>query len=390
MDMKTRTPTPTATATAPLTAAAKAIAPATALAGAGLDLAALGRWLAPHLGTAVQGLRAERMNGGQSNPSWRLRATAPGGEAHSWVLRAKPGPAASLLPSAHAIEREFRVLSALQGSAVPVPAVLALCEDESVLGAAFYVMDWVDGRVLREAHLPTLDNAARTACHADALQVLAALHRLDWRAAGLQGFGREGAFFSRLVSRWTKQYRGSVTEPVPAMERLVDWLLAHIPAGADDAGRTCLTHGDFRLENLMFHPTQPRVVAVLDWELATLGHPLSDLAYHCMAWHLPSGVLRGMADQPLAALGIPGERETIARYCDITGWPLDAVLADWAFYMACNLFRLAAILLGIEARVRQGTAAHPDALAITRMARPVAELGWTIASGAVPALTEPR
>ncbi len=377
MDMKTRTQDPMAATMAPP-------------ADTGLDLAALGRWLAPHLGTAVQGLRAERMNGGQSNPSWCLRATAPGGEERSWVLRAKPGPVASLLPSAHAIEREFRVLQALQGSAVPVPAVVALCEDESVLGAAFYVMDWVDGRVLREAHLPTLDNAARTACHADALRVLAALHRLDWRVAGLQGFGREGAFFSRLVSRWTKQYRGSVTEPVPAIERLADWLLAHIPPGADDAGSTCLTHGDFRLENLMFHPTQPKVAAVLDWELATLGHPLSDLAYHCMAWHLPSGVLRGMADQPLAALGIPGERETIARYCDITGWPLDAVLADWAFYMACNLFRLAAILLGIEARVRQGTAAHPDAPAIARMARPVAELGWAIASGAAPALTEPR
>ena len=372
MDMKTRTPTPTPPA------------------DAGLDLPALGRWLAPHLGADLQGLHAERVNGGQSNPSWRLWATAPGGEERSWVLRAKPGPAASLLPSAHAIEREFRVLQALRGSAVPVPKVAALCEDESVIGVAFYVMDWVEGRVLREAHLPQFDAAARTACHADALRVLAALHRLDWRAAGLQGFGREGAYFSRLVNRWSSQYRGSVTEPVPAMERLAQWLGDHIPNGAEDASTTCLTHGDFRLENLMFHPTQPRVAAVLDWELATLGHPLSDLAYHCMAWHLPSGVLRGMADQPLATLGIPGERETIARYCDMTGWPLDAVLADWPFYMACNLFRLAAILLGIEARVRQGTAAHPDAAAITRMARPVADLGWAIASGAAPALTDPH
>ena len=377
MDMKTRPQDPTAAPTVPPT-------------DAGLDLVALGRWLAPHLGTDVHGLHAERMNGGQSNPSWRLRATTPGGQERSWVLRAKPGPAASLLPSAHAIDREFRVLQALCGSAVPVPPVIALCEDESVVGAAFYVMGWVEGRVLREAHLPQLDANSRAACHADALHVLAALHRVDWQAAGLQGFGREGAFFSRLISRWTRQYQASVSEPVPAMERLAAWLPRQIPTGADDAGTTRLTHGDFRLENLMFHPAQPSVVSVLDWELATLGHPLSDLAYHCMAWHLPSGVLRGMADQPLAAQGIPGERETIARYCDMTGWPLDAVLADWPFYMACNLFRLAAILLGIEARVRQGTAAHPDALAITRMARPVAELGWTIASGAVPALTEPR
>lgn len=350
---------------------------------AGLDLSALTGWLAPHLGPLPVALQAERMNGGQSNPSWRLRA----GE-RSWVLRAKPGPAASLLPSAHAIEREFRVLQALRGSAVPVPRVVALCEDESVIGAAFYVMEWVGGRVLREAHLPQLAVADRAACHADALQVLAALHRVDWRAGGLHDFGRHGGFFSRLLNRWTRQYRASVEAPVPAMERLAEWLPQHIPAGADDEGPTCLTHGDFRLENLMFHPTRPEVVAVLDWELATLGHPLSDLAYHCMAWHLPAGVLRGMADQPLAALGIPGERETIARYCSLTGRPVGDVLAGWPFYLACNLFRLAAILLGIEARARQGTAAHPDAGATARMARPVAELGWAIASGAVPALTD--
>ncbi|MGM9425515.1 phosphotransferase family protein [Hydrogenophaga sp. MI9] len=358
-------------------------ATATAASVAGLNLPALADWLAPHLGPLPEALQAERMNGGQSNPSWRLSA----GE-RSWVLRAKPGPAASLLPSAHAIEREFRVLQALRGSTVPVPRVVALCEDELVIGVAFYVMDWVEGRVLREAHLPQLAVGDRAACHADALQVLAALHRVDWRTAGLQGFGREAAFFSRLVSRWTRQYRASVEAPVPAMERLAEWLPQHIPAGADGEAPTCLTHGDFRLENLMFHPTRPKVVAVLDWELATLGHPLSDLAYHCMAWHLPSGVLRGMADQPLAALGIPGERETIERYCALTGWPVDAVLEGWPFYLACNLFRLAAILLGIEARARQGTAAHPDAEAIARMARPVAELGWAIASGAVPALAD--
>lgn len=369
MDMKTRTHLPSAQ-------------PAPA---AGPNLAALAQWLAPHLGALPAGLTVERISGGQSNPSWTLHS----GD-RAWVLRAKPGPAASLLPSAHAIEREFRVLQALRGSGVPVPPVVALCEDEAVMGAAFYVMDWVDGRVLREAHLPQLAATERAACHADALKVLAALHRVDWRAAGLQGFGREGAFFSRLVSRWTRQYQLSVTEPVPAMEQLAAWLPVHIPAGADDDTATCLTHGDFRLENLMFHPQRPQVVAVLDWELATLGHPLSDLAYHCMAWHLPSGVLRGMADQPLAALGLPGERETIARYCELTGWPQDAVLAHWPFYMATNLFRLAAILLGIEARVRQGTAAHPDAQAVARMARPVAELGWAIASGAAPALTDPH
>ncbi len=303
------------------------------------------------------------------------------------MLRAKPGPTASLLPSAHAIEREFRVLQALQGSAVPVPQARVLCEDESVIGSAFYVMDWVDGRILRDAHLPGLPVEQRAAYHQAAARVLGALHQVDWRAAGLHDFGRHGGYFGRLIHRWGTQYRASVQAPVPAMERLAAWLLEHIPAGADDEGTVCLTHGDYRLENLMFHPTEPEVVAVLDWELATLGHPLGDLAYHCLAWHLPAGVLRGLADLDRAAQGVPDEAATVARYCEATGRPLDEVLAHWPFYIACNLFRLAAILLGIEARVRGGTAAHPDAAAIARMARPVAELGWAIASGAAPALT---
>lgn len=375
MDMKTLTPAHTA-------ATAGATEPATPH-GAGLDLPPLARWLAPHLGADLGDLQAERISGGQSNPSWKLRS----GE-RAWVLRAKPGPAASLLPSAHAIEREFRVLQALRGSSVPVPRARVLCEDESVMGAAFYVMDWVDGRILRDAHLPGLPVDQRPAHHAAALRVLAALHQVDWRAAGLQDFGRHGGYFGRLIHRWGKQYRASVPVPVPAMERLASWLPGHIPAGADDDGTVCLTHGDYRLENLMFHPGQPEVVAVLDWELATLGHPLGDLAYHCLAWHLPAGVLRGFADLDRAAQGLPDERHTVERYCAQTGRPLDAVLAHWPFYIACNLFRLAAILLGIEARVRDGTAAHPDAAAIARMALPVAELGWAIASGQAPALTD--
>jgi len=343
----------------------------------GLDLLALTRWLAPHLGAELVGLRAERISGGQSNPTWRLSS----GDS-AWVLRAKPGPAANLLPSAHAIEREYRLLQALQGSPVPVPRARVLCEDESVIGAAFYVMDWVDGRILRDPCLPELPPSDRAAYHQEALRVLAVLHGVDWRAAGLQDFGRRSGFFGRLIHRWGSQYRASVVEPVPAMEYLAKWLPVHIPDGADDEGTTCLTHGDYRLENLMFHPERTSVVAVLDWELATLGHPLSDLAYHCLAWHLPCGVLRGLGGQDLTALGIPSEREHIESYCAQTGRTVDAVLADWPFYLACNLFRLGAILFGIAARVREGTAANPDALEIARMAVPVAELGWAVAQGA--------
>lgn len=345
---------------------------------AGLDLAALADWLAPRLGQSLAGLAAERLSGGQSNPSWKLTA----GE-QAWALRAKPGPAAHLLPSAHAIEREFRVLQALAGSAVPVPSARLLCEDEAVMGAAFYVMDWVDGRVLRDARLPALPVAERAAYHHEAVRVLAELHRVDWRGRGLSDFGRHGGYFARLIQRWGRQAQAGAGEAPAALRALMAWLPAHIPPGADDEGTVCLTHGDYRLENLMFHPHRPEVVAVLDWELATLGHPLGDLAYHCMAWRLPVGVLRGLAGTDLAAGGLPGETDQVRRYCALSGRDPDAVLAHWPFYLAFNLFRLAAILLGIAVRVREGTAAHPNAAGIARMATPVAELGWAIARGAV-------
>lgn len=349
--------------------------------------AALADWLAPHLGTTAAdragAMQAQQIVGGQSNPSWVLRQ----GE-RAWVLRAKPAPAAQLLPSAHAIEREFRVQYALAGSEVPVPTMRVLCEDENVAGVAFYVMDYVPGRVLRDATLATLPLAQRPAYHQQALHVLAALHQVDVAAAGLGDYGRSEQFFQRLARRWAQQYRSSaaVAGPIAAMEALADWLPPHIPPGAEDPRHICLTHGDFRLENLMFHPSEPRVLAVLDWELSTLGHPLSDLAYHCLAWHLPSGILRGFGDLDHAALGIPSEHDTVASYCAQTGHALNAVLAHWPFYLACNLFRLGAILAGIAARERAGTAANPTAAEIGRMATPVAELGWAIATGRAPAL----
>jgi aminoglycoside phosphotransferase (APT) family kinase protein len=306
------------------------------------------------------------------------------------VLRTKPAPAATLPPSAHAIEREARVLRALEGTAVPVPRVRALCEDESVIGVAFYVMDFVPGRVLRDATLPDVPLAERAAHHDEANRVLAALHGVDWRAVGLDDYGRHDGFFARQARRWRQQYAlaAAATVPIAAMERLAEWLPTHVPAGADEDSTVRLTHGDYRLENLLFHPSRPEVVAVLDWELSTLGHPLSDLAYHCSAWHLPGGALQGFAGRDLKALGIPSERAYIERYCARVNRDAQEVLADWPFYLACNLFRLGAILAGIGARVKDGTAAHSRAAEVAAMAQPVAELGWAIASGTAPALVD--
>jgi len=344
-----------------------------------LDVPSLVRWLAPRLPGVTANLQAQRMDGGQSNPSWLLKD----GE-HTWVLRAKPAPAAGLLPSAHAIEREYRILNALQGSAVPVPKVRVLCEDESVIGVAFYVMDFVQGRIFRDATLPDLPPDQRAACYMEANRVLAALHQVDWRALGLHDFGRPDGFYTRLIRRWGQQYMATRQTPVEAMERLMDWLPQHIPAGADGADATCITHGDFRMENLMFHPTRPEVVAVLDWELCTLGHPLSDLSYSALAWHMPKGLLRGYADQSLQELALPTEQAYIARYAHNMGLDAQstaALNADWPFYLAFNLFRLSAILQGIGHRAREGKASSANAHDIATMAEPVARWGWAIAQG---------
>lgn len=342
--------------------------------GLSLDLPALVAWLAPRVPGVDAQLRAERMDGGQSNPSWLLH-----GAGQSWVLRAKPAPAAELLPSAHAIEREYRILQALASTDVPVSRVRALCEDESVIGVAFYVMDFVQGRIFRDATLPEVPAAERRAYFMAANRVLAALHQVDWRQLGLQDFGRHEGYYSRLIRRWTQQYQASCQAPVPAMEHLIAWLPQHIPAGADGAQHTCITHGDYRMENLMFHPTRPEVVAVLDWELCTLGHPLSDLSYSALAWHMPAGILRGYGDQNLAALGLPAEQDYVACYAERMGLDTQAVLKDWPFYLAFNLFRLSAILQGIGQREREGTASNATAKDIAAMAEPVAQWGWDIA-----------
>lgn len=341
------------------------------------DVAALERWLSDRLPGFAGPLSVEMFKGGQSNPTYKLVTPA-----RAYVMRAKPGPVARLLPSAHAIEREFRVMSALADTDVPVARMHVLCEDESVIGRAFYVMECVDGRVLWDQSLPGQDNAGRTAIYDEMNRVLAALHRVDPVQAGLSDYGKPGNYFERQIGRWSKQYQASITQPIAEMDRLIDWLPKNVPAMARDERMVSVVHGDYRLDNLMFHPDQPRILAVLDWELSTLGHPLADFSYHCMSWHIPPGLFRGIGGLDVKSLGIPTEDEYIARYCERTAFATPAQLkADWPFYLAYNMFRLAAILQGIAKRVEAGTASSAQAVKSAEGARPMAEMAWRFANG---------
>ncbi len=342
------------------------------------DGAALERYLAANLPGFAGPLSVLQFKGGQSNPTFKLVTPQ-----RSYVMRSKPGPAARLLPSAHAIEREFRVMRALGASGVPVARMHLLCDDEAVIGRAFYVMEFVDGRVLWDQSLPGMTNAERAAIYDEMNRVIALLHAVDINAAGLADYGKPGNYFERQIGRWSKQYVASVTEPIAAMDSLMQWLPAHIPPGARDESQTAIVHGDFRLDNLIFHPREPRVLAVLDWELSTLGHPLGDFSYHCMAWHIPHTMGRGIGGLDVAALGIPSERDYLRRYCERSGRAdIDEVMADWNFYLAYNLFRIAAILQGIAKRALDGTAASAQAAQAGAGARQLAILGWQFAQAA--------
>ena len=316
-------------------------------------------------------LSVRQFQGGQSNPTYLISGA---GKHH--VLRAKPGPAAKLLPSAHAVERECRVITALRKAGIPVPRTYCLCEDESVIGRSFYVMEYVEGRVLWDQSLPEMTPHERAAIYDEMNRVIAALHRVDYAGAGLADFGKPGNYFARQIGRWSRQYQASQTEKIEAMDRLIAWLPENIPAGEE----TTVVHGDYRMDNLIFHPREPRILAVLDWELSTLGHPLADFSYHCMSWHIPPGQFRGIAGLDLAALGIPGESQYIASYCERTG---RGEMEHWDFYLAYNLFRIAAILQGVMKRALEGTAASAQALEAGRRARPLAELGWQYAEKAM-------
>ena len=342
------------------------------------DTAALGAWMTQHVEDFAGPLGVEMFKGGQSNPTYKL--ITPG---RTYVMRAKPGPVAKLLPSAHAIEREFAVMRGLACTSVPVARMHALCEDESVIGRAFYIMEYVEGRVLWDQTLPGMTPAERGAIYDEMNRVIAALHKVDYAARGLAGYGKPGNYFERQIGRWSKQYQASVTQPITEMDRLIDWLPAHIPASARDEGLTSIVHGDYRLDNVIFHPSEPRILAVLDWELSTLGHPLADFSYHCMAWHIPPGTFRGIGGVDLASLGIPSEQDYILRYCERTGLATPEQLApDWNFYLAYNMFRIAAILQGIAKRVEAGTASSAQARASGAGARPMAELAWSFAQKA--------
>ena len=340
-----------------------------------IDLNALGAWLNLNLEGFRGPLTAEIFKGGQSNPTYKLITPAK-----CYVMRAKPGPVAKLLPSAHAVEREFSVMRGLQETDVPVPQMYCLCEDESVIGRAFYIMEYKQGRVLWDQSLPGMSVGQRAAIYDEMNRVIAALHRVNFTECGLKDYGKPGNYFERQIGRWSRQYAASLTQPIIEMDQLMQWLPNNIPAMARDDSMISIVHGDFRLDNLMFDAEKPKVLAVLDWELSTLGHPLADFSYHCMAWHIPPGAFRGIGGLELAQLGIPTESEYIGLYCERTGIATPEQLRDeWNFYLAYNMFRIAAILQGIAKRVEAGTATSAQAVSSAAGARPLAQMAWKFA-----------
>jgi aminoglycoside phosphotransferase (APT) family kinase protein len=328
-----------------------------------LPLAKLAAYLArvlPELGRIHS---ATKFKGGQSNPTYLLET-----DAGKRVLRRKPS--GQTLASAHAVDREHRVLTALHGSYVPVAQPLHLCTDESIVGSMFYVMDFIDGTVYWDPALPKITATARAQYYRAAIAAMVAVHGVDTVGAGLGDYGKPGNYFARQIKRWSDQYRASQTDNLPAMEHLLNWLPAHCP---EDDGHVALVHGDFRFDNLMFAHTEPRVLAIVDWELSTLGHPHADLGYFCMALRLPRNpVLSGLAGMDRAALGIPEEAALIEDYRQLSGSAPDE---DWPFHLAFNFFRLAAIAQGVYQRAQQGNASSEQAQSAGQMARQVAELG---------------
>ena len=327
-----------------------------------LDERRLAAYLAAELPGFAGPLTVRQFQGGQSNPTYHLHT--PGAE---FVLRKKPPGV--LLPSAHAIDREYAIQAVLAGSSVPVAPMRLFCPDDGVLGTMFYVMDYLPGRVFTDRALAGVPSADRTAMYDDMNRVLAALHGVDWQAAGLASFGRPEGYIARQIDRWTRQYKASGAGEVPAMDQVMAWLPAHLPA----LGETAIAHGDFRIGNLIFHSTKPRVVAVLDWELSTLGHPLADLAYSCIPWRLPVA-MDGLVGSD--APGVPSEAEFVAAYCRRTGRP---GVPDLDYFVVFSLFRLAAIGAGVYRRALDGNAADAGALKVGSQFRALAEAAWALA-----------
>jgi aminoglycoside phosphotransferase (APT) family kinase protein len=313
-------------------------------------------------GLSASNLTVAPLSGGQSNPTFLLRS----GDTR-YVLRKQPP--GNHLPGAHAVDREYRVMRALQGSPVPVPKMLAYCEDASVVGSPFVLMEYLDGRVLVDQALPGMAPGERGDIYRDMNKVIAALHAVDYKSIGLETFGKAGNYFMRQISRWSRQCQASTLPLSTEMQQLMEWLPEHIPPGDE----TTLVHGDYRLDNLVLHPSEPRIIGVLDWELSTLGHPLADFSYQCMGWHIPPALWRGIGGLDLPALGIPSEQEYIQLYVQATG---REVAEHWEFYIAYNLFRMSAILHGIAQRAIDGNAAADDAVQTGAKAGPLAKLGW--------------
>ncbi|MEP7351134.1 MAG: phosphotransferase family protein [Sphingorhabdus sp.] len=330
--------------------------------GSEFDESRLERYLTASIKDFAGPLAVKQFGGGQSNPTYLL--STPSGR---YVMRRRPP--GILLKSAHAVDREFRITKALHGVGFPVPRPLCLCEDLDVIGTMFYVMEHVEGRVFWDSRMPDLSPKERAAIYDSANATLARLHAIDYTAIGLEDYGRPGNYFARQISRWSQQYQQSQTREITAMDKLIVWLPTALP---EDDGRSSIIHGDYSFHNMIIHPTEPRVVAVIDWELSTIGHPLGDLTYHCMEWYRPEGVddrgtLRG-AD--LAEIGIPTIEDYVARYCERTGLSLNA---DLGFYRAFNLFRVAAILQGMAGRIRDGISTDGNAVRIIARIEPLAK-----------------
>ena len=326
-------------------------------------------WMKAHVPGFEGPIAVKQFAGGQSNYTYEIATPKA-----KYVMRRKP--AGKLLPSAHAVDREYKVITALHSTGFPVPRTYGLEADDSVVGTMFYVMDFMEGRIFWDQTLPNYEPAMRHKIHMASIKTLADLHNTDYKAIGLETYGKPGNYFARQIERWSKQYRISETEKIPEMDYLIDWLPKNIPEGDE----TTIVHGDYRLDNMIFHPVEARVLAVLDWELSTLGHPLADFSYHCMSWHIAPGQFRGIAGLDFAALGIPSEDEYIALYAKNTGREVSR--RDWNFYLAYNMFRLAGILQGIMKRYVDGTAASPQALDAGKRAKPMAQMGWALVEAA--------
>jgi aminoglycoside phosphotransferase (APT) family kinase protein len=329
-----------------------------------IDEAALAEYLEAHVPRLKGPLQLQQFEGGQSNPTYLLSV----GRERA-VLRKKPP--GQLLKSAHQVDREYRVMHALHDTDVPVPEMLHLCEDEGVIGTSFYLMSWVEGRVITNTALPNLTPPERSRLYDDLVRILAALHTVDPEKVGLGDFGRPGNYYARQISRWSRQYEASKTDDIPEMDALMEWLPAHVP-DSDESG---VVHGDYRVGNCVVHPTEPRVVAVLDWELSTLGHPLGDLAYFCQAWRGDATPGASLVGVDLEAHGIPTEEQVVARYCELTG---RSSIDYWAFYMVFVMFRSAAIVQGVYKRGLDGNASSDRAGEYGAFVRQRAEQAWSL------------